>query len=147
MFRVDITTTVPSTTPSTSHQKRGPGVSVPDRARVVSVSSSVVRHTPPKPEHPQALRGQALIRALYAHGLLRPGDALVWNRPMAGTSHKAVLTSDCRLRLEGHAREFSPSGAALALTGGSHDGLKVWRTADGGVSLKELRERLSRSTA
>ncbi len=146
-FQMEITTTLRFTTSLAPHPTRGTGAKSPDHAGVASVSSTVVRHTPPKPERPQALRGQALIRALYAHGLLRPGDTLVWNRPMAGTSHEAVLTPNCRLRPEGHTGEFSPSGAALALAGGSYDGLKVWHTVDSGVSLKELRERIPRSVA
>lgn len=146
-FQVEITATLTLTVSSAPHQKEKPEASEPDRARVTSMLSPSAQHTPRTPERPQPLRDQTLIRALYAHGLLRPGDTLVWHRPRTGVRHKAVLTSDCRLRLEGYTEEFSPSGAARILTGGSHDGTRAWCTVDGGVSLKELRGLLPRPVA
>lgn len=108
-------------------------------------TSATPKHPPHHEPHrsvSRRLRDRALIHALYEHGLLHPGDTLVWRRTLLGAFHEAVLTENGRLRPEGHSGEFSPSGAARVLTGASHDGLAVWRTTDGGVSLKELRERL-----
>ena len=70
---------------------------------------------------------------------LSPGDELVWERPRRRERFTAVVTDNGCLRL-GDGRIFpSPSGAAVALAGGSHNGWIIWVHTRTGKTIDGLR--------
>lgn len=91
----------------------------------------------------RSLEGRDLILALFEHGLLSPGQELVWRRPRSGRTYRAHPTSEGALRVEGHPTPFpSASAAATYLSGSNQNGLLAWRLAVDGRTLQELRSLL-----
>ena len=86
------------------------------------------------------------IRDSVDAGLLAVGDELTWNRPQLGQRHSCVVQGDGTLRLPDGVVKQTPSGAAIALTGGSHDGWTVWRVpSHGDRMLADLRAEFEES--
>ncbi|MCE9620837.1 MAG: DUF262 domain-containing protein [Actinomycetia bacterium] len=82
---------------------------------------------------------------LVEAGLLSPGDELVWSRPQVGDRHVCVVTNDGHLKLPDGRTKRTPSGAAIAMAGGSFDGWEVWRVpAKANQSLGDLRDDYER---
>lgn len=81
---------------------------------------------------------------LIEAGLLAAGDALVWERPNLGHTHRATVEPNGELVLEDGRRFSSPSGAAVAVNEGRPaDGWNAWRvTSTDNALLGELRRRL-----
>ena len=80
-----------------------------------------------------------LVRA----GILVAGDELVWVRPQVGERHACVVQEDGNLRMPDGSTRASPTDAANALAGGSHNGWMVWRVPNrDGRQLGELRSLL-----
>jgi CBS domain-containing protein len=83
------------------------------------------------------------IADLIGAGLLAPGDVLRFKRPRVGRAHKAVVTADSTLSLEGGQDFRSPSAAAkVAADMPAVDGWHAWTVAPSGRSLDSLRQEL-----
>ena len=83
------------------------------------------------------------IADLIGVGLLAPGDVLRFKRPRVGRTHKAVVTADSTLSLEGGQDFRSPSTAAkVAADMPAVDGWHAWTVAASGRSLDSLRQEL-----
>jgi hypothetical protein len=83
------------------------------------------------------------IADLIGAGLIAPGDALRFKRPRVGQTHKATVTSDSTLALEGGQEFRSPSKAAqVAADMSAVDGWHAWTMASSGRSLDSLRQEL-----
>ena len=83
------------------------------------------------------------IADLIGADLLAPGDALRFRRPRRGQTHKAVVTADCTLSIEGGQEFRSPSRAAkVAADMPAVDGWHAWTVASSGRSLDSLRQEL-----
>ncbi|MFW0783597.1 DUF262 domain-containing protein [Gordonia sp. CPCC 206044] len=90
---------------------------------------------------PQAkANGWVEIKHLLAAGLLRSGDQLV-PRPGQYVTQTATILEDGKIEVDGQ-RFSSPSGAAAHIRGGSTNGWKFWRVADG-RQLEEVRDRFT----
>ncbi len=86
------------------------------------------------------------IGDLLDEGFLQPEQELVWKRPRVGEQYRATITEAGQIRLEDGRAFSSPSRAAMEAAGvASYDGWYAWRLGDGGPTLHELRERLSRT--
>lgn len=126
------------TTPADSTQKTG--------ARTPSAI------TPPKPARAVHTRPPATsqpvgkahydedMRLLLDRGLLRPGQQLTFEQPRKGTRYTAFVEEDGGLRVQ-NTRYPSPTSAAVAAAGGSHNGWICWRTAEGRL-LDDLRRQV-----
>ncbi len=91
-------------------------------------------------------KSSTTIADLVDAGLLAVGDELTWNRPQLGQRHSCVVQGDGTLRLPDGVVKQTPSGAAIALTGGSHDGWTVWRVpSHGDRMLADLRAEFEES--
>jgi hypothetical protein len=86
------------------------------------------------------------IRDLVDASLLEPGVVLVYDRPQAGETLKAIVTETGQLQLPDGRETRSPSGAIKELCGKSVDGWQAWRTATDHQLLHSLRLRLIRET-
>lgn len=83
------------------------------------------------------------IADLIGVGLLAPGDALRFKRPRVGQAHKAIVTADGALSLEGGQEFRSPSKAAkVAADMPAVDGWHAWTLMSSGRSLDSLRQEL-----
>ena len=83
------------------------------------------------------------IGDLIGAGLLAPSDVLRFKRPRVGRTHKAVVTADGTLSLEGGQEFRSPSAAAkVAADMPAVDGWHAWTVASSGRSLDSLRQEL-----
>ena len=83
------------------------------------------------------------IGDLIGVGSLAPGDVLRFKRPRVGRTHKAVVTADGTLSLEGGQEFRSPSAAAkVAADMPAVDGWHAWTVASSGRSLDSLRQEL-----
>ena len=83
------------------------------------------------------------IADLIGAGLLAAGDALRFKRPRVGQTHKAVVTADGTLSLEGRQEFRSPSrAAAVAADMPAVDGWHAWTVVPSGRSLDSLRQGL-----
>ena len=83
------------------------------------------------------------IADLIGAGLLAAGDALRFKRPRVGQTHKAVVTADGTLSLEGGQEFRSPSrAAAVAADMPAVDGWHAWTVVPSGRSLDSLRQGL-----
>ncbi len=83
------------------------------------------------------------IADLIGVGLLAPGDALRFKRPRVGQTHKAVVTADGALSLDGGQEFRSPSKAAkVAADMPAVDGWHAWAVTSSGRSLDSLRQEL-----
>jgi len=86
---------------------------------------------------------RVMIADLIGAGLLTPGDVLRFKRPRVGQVHKAVVTADSTLSLEGGQEFRSPSKAAkVAADMPAVDGWHAWTVASSGRSLDSLRQEL-----
>src|SRR6266516_2991743 len=80
---------------------------------------------------------------MSAKMLLAAGDALRFKRPRVGQTHKAVVTADGTLSLEGGQVFRSPSrAAAVAADMPAVDGWHTWMVVSSGRSLDSLRQEL-----
>jgi Restriction Enzyme Adenine Methylase Associated len=103
--------------------------------------SSVSGETPGRREH--LFRGRRVkVRDLIDADLLKPGAALVYDRPQVGETFQVTVTKTGRLQLSDGRETGSLSGAVLQLSGKSVDGWYAWRTADTGELLHGLRQQL-----
>lgn len=108
--------------------------------------------TPPKPTPAEPVRPAAKsrtegkahydedMRLLLDRGLLRPGQQLIFEQPRKDTRFRAVVEEDGGLRVQ-NTPYPSPTAAAVAAAGGSHNGWLCWRTTDG-RSLDDLRRQV-----
>lgn len=98
---------------------------------------------PPTVQAPAAgvLRSSQSIRLvdLLDAKLIVPGETLTWKRPKVGEIHKVVVTDRGLLRAPSGKEFNSPSLAADAASGNSHNGWTCWRRKDG-RSLADLRD-------
>lgn len=93
---------------------------------------------------------RVLLSDLLDHGLLQPGDRLVWRRPRLGEAYEAKVldTGEIRLDKDGSTHK-TPSVAAMEAAGiVSYDGWHAWRvTRLDGALLDDLRQQLIASEA
>lgn len=85
------------------------------------------------------------VTDLIEHGLLEPGDALLWDRPQLGNRYEATVTDAGAIRLADGRTFSSPSRAAIEAAGiPAFDGWYAWQVVrlDGTV-LNDLRRRLA----
>jgi hypothetical protein len=79
------------------------------------------------------------IRDLLKAGILKEGDALIWNRRIQGKIHIAVVTNGFIQTIDGKLHK-SPSGAARHLNAGKPvDGWYVWKVKNTGALLDTFR--------
>lgn len=84
------------------------------------------------------------IKELMRANLLASGDELVWSRRVQKVKHVAVVTESGGLKTADGVSHKTPSGAAKHLNGSKPvDGWLAWKTKAMGVSLAELRAKLS----
>lgn len=74
------------------------------------------------------------------HGRIAAGDELCWERPRRGERHLATVTGNGEIELSDGRRFTSPSGAAVAVAGGNHNGWNMWVHTASGRKLQEIRE-------
>ncbi|GAB2753535.1 hypothetical protein [Streptomyces bullii] len=79
------------------------------------------------------------LAPLIQANALKAGETLYWSRPKLGVRHTATVLPNGWIRFEGKAYR-SPSGAAVAATGGSQaNGWTAWRREKDGVIIGSLR--------
>jgi site-specific DNA-methyltransferase (adenine-specific) len=77
---------------------------------------------------------------LITSGRLTAGERLIFSQPRANRTAIATVRADGGLEVQGKTGVFwSPSKAAAAITGSQINGWTVWRKADDGRTLDELR--------
>ena len=107
--------------------------------------SSADDGTPGRREH--LFRGRRVrVRDLVDASLLEPGAVLVYDRPQAGETLKAIVTETGQLQLPDGREIRSPSGAIKELCGKNVDGWHAWRTATDNQLLHSLRLRMIQET-
>jgi hypothetical protein len=75
-----------------------------------------------------------------SNGRLAAGDRLAFTQPRANRMAYATVRADGGLEVEGKTGVYwSPSKAAAAITGSQANGWILWRRADDGRTLDELR--------
>ncbi|MFI7251110.1 DUF4357 domain-containing protein [Micromonospora chalcea] len=82
------------------------------------------------------------LAPLLNAGLLKAGERLHFSQPRARRAAVAMVQSDGSLKMEGRSAPYwSPSKAAVVVTGSSVNGWTLWRTDDG-RTLDDLRNLL-----
>ena len=80
------------------------------------------------------------LAGLITSGRLTAGERLIFSQPRANRTAIATVRADGGLEVQGKTGVFwSPSKAAAAITGSQINGWTVWRKADDGRTLDELR--------
>lgn len=97
----------------------------------------------PQRRRQHLFRGRRVkVRDLVEADLLRPGVALVYDRPQTGEQLRVNVTEAGQLALPDGRETSSLSGAIKELTGKHVDGWYAWHTVDDGTLLHNLRQQL-----
>jgi hypothetical protein len=84
------------------------------------------------------------IKDLLRSNLVVGGAELIWKRTKTKQTFIAVLNSNGTITTSDGAIHKTPSGAAKHLNGNKPvDGWNTWKIKSSGISLSELREKLS----
>ncbi len=77
---------------------------------------------------------------------VKPGEALVWERPQLGETYTATITADGEIELPDGKKFGSPSGAAKAAADiPAYNGWNAWRVVRTGQSFKDLSNKVVRA--